>query len=586
MFSFQLKTHKGIRMTKKNKKPIPANDNTFECIFENIIDGVNLVDAETKRFSLSNPAMSRLTGYTKDELLNLSIYDIHPEEILTVIEKIFYQFLERKTEIVEKMPVLTKKGTLIYTDIAASPIQYNGRLHLVATFRNITDRIKTEEELQRKEEFLRTILDTVADGILLVDKTNRISHVNRQFIEMWKVPDNIAGSEDDNILLNFIHDQLEDPGGFRERVNSLYDSDQKALDEIRFRDGRIFERYTSPLISGGVKFGRVWDFRDITWRKNAEAELRKNETLMTTLFETAPVGIALLVNRIHMKINSTLCRITGYSPEELIGKSTEMMYFTAEDSERTAASLYPQVQKNGIGIEEVYQRKKDGSGFYSLICLRPLDPENLPAGVVATVMDITDRRNAEEKLRMSEAVLRGIFEASPAGISLLKPDRTIVKLNRSLCRITGYAEDELLGRTTRHLYWSEEDYGRIGQTYSEMQRDGIGMAESLLKRKDGSVLNVLICLSSVNPDDIQDGVIATVLDITSLKMAENALRKSEEKYRTIVDNMQDAVYRTDLDGNIIFNSPSAARLLGYPSAETMIGIKYRQRFLLSSGGDG
>jgi len=689
------------KVMDKNNKPASETDKTFEYIFENITDGILVVDAEIKKFTLGNRAICRMLGYTKKELSEISIYDIHPKEVFPHLEESLQKVLNKEIELLNDIPVLTKSGTLFYADIAASPIQYNNRAQIVATFRNITDRrkaekekdavimelhksetrlsavinqaaiaiaiskdqklifvnpqfirmfgyddvseltgrsiydiisidehsrvmavevpsrekelvvneletavlrkdgsefwihaaisniydygslgfitditdrVKAEKELKRKEELLRATLNTTADGILLVDNNNKIRNINRQFIEMWNIPEYILDSDDDSSLLSVITNQVSDPEKFIEKVEFLYGNDQESVDEVSFKDGRIFERYSSPLISEGVKFGRIWDYRDITDRKHAEEELRKNEAIMNTLFDAAPVGIVLLVNRIHVKINSMLSKLTGYSPEEILGHSTEMMYFTKEESDRTSQKVYAEVKEKGFSMTEAILRRKDGSIFNALLCIRSINPEDISAGVIAVTLDITDRKHTEEALKSSEALLRSIFEASPAGIALMRMDRTILKLNKSLCRITGYSYEELLGKTTRHLYFSDEEYNRIAVIYREMQRDGLGMGDACLKRKDGSLINVLVCLSKVNPDDLNSGVIATILDITALKKTEEALRESEEKYRTLVDNMQDGAYRCDLNGNLVFVSPSSAKILGLLSPELMIGM--------------
>ena len=695
------------KVMDKNNKPTSETDKTFEYIFENITDGILVVDAEIKKFTLGNRAICRMLGYTKKELSEISIYDIHPKEVFPHLEESLQKVLNKEIELLNDIPVLTKSGTLFYADIAASPIQYNNRAQIVATFRNITDRrkaekekdavitelhksetrlsavinqaaiaiaiskdqklifvnpqfirmfgyddvseltgrsiydiisidehsrvmavevpsrekelvvneletavlrkdgsefwihaaisniydygslgfitditdrVKAEKELKRKEELLRATLNTTADGILLVDNNNKIRNINRQFIEMWNIPEYILDSDDDSSLLSVITNQVSDPEKFIEKVEFLYGNDQESVDEVSFKDGRIFERYSSPLISEGVKFGRIWDYRDITDRKHAEEELRKNEAIMNTLFDAAPVGIVLLVNRIHVKINSMLSKLTGYSPEEILGHSTEMMYFTKEESDRTSQKVYAEVKEKGFSMTEAILRRKDGSIFNALLCIRSINPEDISAGVIAVTLDITDRKHTEEALKSSEALLRSIFEASPAGIALMRMDRTILKLNKSLCRITGYSYEELLGKTTRHLYFSDEEYNRIAVIYREMQRDGLGMGDACLKRKDGSLINVLVCLSKVNPDDLNSGVIATILDITALKKTEEALRESEEKYRTLVDNMQDGAYRCDLNGNLVFVSPSAAKMLGYSSPELMMGMNISEDF--------
>lgn len=935
--------------------PVSENEKTFEYIFENIIDGVCIVDAETKKFSLGNRSMCQMLGYSKDELSDVSVYDIHPEGILPEIEELFCKLLHSEIEIAKDIPVLTKNGSLFYADISATPVQFNGRPHLVASFRNITDRkeaetqkdeaitqlrksearlsaflekaaiaiavskfskfifvnpqfvrmfgydnaseligrsiydvisikeqskvmaieVPTEEneivvneletavlrrdgsefwihaaisdvydygsigfitditerkraeealrenekklsefqklaqlgnwtmdvrtgkvewsdeiykifrldpkefiphidsimalspwpeynkrdkeiisksleshepgsyeqqfllpdnsigyyqstfqgkydddgnlvsivgtvlditdlkraehELKHKEELLKATLNTTADGILLVDINNKISHINRQLIEMWKVPEEILDSDDDANLLGYVAGQVSDPAKFIERVEFLYSNDQESFDEVRFKDGRIFERYSSPLISEGNKFGRVWHFRDVTSRNRAEEALKESEEKYRTLIENmqdATYRCDLNGNLVF--VSPSAAKILGYpSPEFMIGMNVgKDFYYYPEEREifikniktnskvtnyevtlkrydngepvivSTNSHLYHDGEKNIIGVEGVFRDITERKKAEEELCKSeerfakafhasptPISLSELSTGIIISVneqwekllgytaedatgrtsrelgitaewssrdkyidqlikdgairersakirtrlnevrevqwsaeiiklgdrdvmltvlQDITERKKAVEDLHKSEALLSSIIEASPAGILVLV-GRVPKIVNRAFCRMTGYLKDEILDHPTRHLYFSDEEYNRVGLAYRDMDSEGLSMVETRFRSKEGLAINVLIWLSHINPDNEQEGDVAIVLDITDLKKVEFALKESEEKYRTIVDNMQDVVYRCDLNGNVTYISPSAVTLLGCISPESIKG---------------
>jgi PAS domain S-box-containing protein len=117
----------------------------------------------------------------------------------------------------------------------------------------------------------------------------------------------------------------------------------------------------------------------------------------------------------------------------------------------------------------------------------------------------------------SSTILRSLLAATPAGVALLK-DRSFIKVNTALCRITGYSEEEMTGMSTRILYPDEGEFLRIGRDlYEKMEQDGLGVADALLQRKDGSIFNVQLSLSPFDPGNLSAGVCATVLDITGRK---------------------------------------------------------------------
>jgi len=123
-------------------------------------------------------------------------------------------------------------------------------------------------------EIIRTTLESTVDGILVVDSAGKVVTYNQKFVEMWKVPEEILASKDENTILGHALTQLKDPGQHMERVRQLYaDPEAQSNDLIEFKDGRVFERHSEPQRIGGKSVGRVWGFRDITERQRFQSEL-------------------------------------------------------------------------------------------------------------------------------------------------------------------------------------------------------------------------------------------------------------------------------------------------------------------------
>ncbi len=146
----------------------------------------------------------------------------------------------------------------------------------VATFDNITERKQAEEALLFKTALLEAQSETTIDGILAVDEFGHIILANKQFGFHFGIPDELLSTRDDLILLKHVMAKIEDPDGFFERVKYLYSHrDEKSRDEIRFKDGKVIDRYSAPLIDPKSQHrGRIWYFRDITDRKLAEERVQ------------------------------------------------------------------------------------------------------------------------------------------------------------------------------------------------------------------------------------------------------------------------------------------------------------------------
>jgi two-component system sensor histidine kinase/response regulator len=117
------------------------------------------------------------------------------------------------------------------------------------------------------EALLKATLDSAADGILAVDESGHVIFSNKEFARMWHIPPDLIEAADDHELLQYVLSQLKDPDGFQAKVKELYKSFQESLDILQFWDGRVFERFSLPLVIDENLAGRVWTFRDITFRK-------------------------------------------------------------------------------------------------------------------------------------------------------------------------------------------------------------------------------------------------------------------------------------------------------------------------------
>jgi len=169
-------------------------------------------------------------------------------------------------------------GSEFPCSVLLSVLFLGGKKIVQANVRDITEKKKIEEELNRKTEFLEAQKEASLDGLLVVDENRQRVMVNNRLFELFKVPQQIIDDKRDESLLQYVVSKTKDPQGFLEKVNYLYaHKDEKSRDEVEFNDGMVLDRYSSPVIDkNGKYFGRIWTFRDITELKQAEQELKKD----------------------------------------------------------------------------------------------------------------------------------------------------------------------------------------------------------------------------------------------------------------------------------------------------------------------
>ncbi len=289
-----------------------------------------------------------------------------------------------------------KDGRVIerYSPAPATPGDERVR---VWSFRDITDRIHSDQERSRSLSLLEATLESTADGLLVVDTEGRIVRYNLKFIEMWRIPESIAASGDDSRALAFVLDQLKAPETFLKKVRDLYGHpDSQSFDWLEFHDGRVFERYSQPQRVGGAIIGRVWSFRDVSDRLRMEEILRRQARTFEHMFDA--VIVTDLSGRI-LDCNPGAEKMFGYDRESLTGKNPEMLLSPAEEKEKTAKML-DGMRQTGRWRGAVRFRRKDGArGTSETVVVPHSDEYGRLTAAIFIHRDVTDVKELERQLR-------------------------------------------------------------------------------------------------------------------------------------------------------------------------------------------
>jgi diguanylate cyclase (GGDEF)-like protein/PAS domain S-box-containing protein len=267
----------GITMDIDERKRAEERVNLQAAALEAAANAIVITD-QKGRILRANRAFSDLTGYATEEAQGRDPRLLKSGKQSKEFYADLWQTITSGNVWHGELINRRKDGSLYTEEQTITPVRSGGGeiTHFVAVKQDITERRNAEETLLFKTALLEAQAETMIDGILVVDESDHIVLANKQFGLHFGVPDELLSTGDDVIVRQYVRDKVEDPDGFVERVKYLNGHpNERSRDELRFKNGNTFDRYSSPLVDPKGRYrGRIWYFRDITDRKAAEAQIR------------------------------------------------------------------------------------------------------------------------------------------------------------------------------------------------------------------------------------------------------------------------------------------------------------------------
>lgn len=313
----------------------------------------------------------------------------------------------------------------------------------------------------------------------------------------------------------------------------------------------------------------VVTFKDITETRGLKADLQDNIELVHSLYRIAPACIGVMRNRIFLNVNREMCRLTGYTEDELIGQDAGILYPTQEEYEFVGKEKYRQIRESGTGTVITRWVSKKGQVLDILLTSSVIDMHNPEKGVVFTALDITARIKAEQFLRESEEKFKAAFVASPDLVSLTRlTDGLYVDVNESFINKSGYTREEIIGNSALNLnIWVNTEHREL--LIKTLREEGVVLNfETEFRLKGDRIISGLMSAKIISLNSVPH-LLAFTRDISDRKAAENALRMSEEQYRTVVSSSGDGIILQDKTGIILTWNRGAERIFGIPASEAI-----------------
>ena len=311
-------------------------------------------------------------------------------------------------------------------------------------------------------------------------------------------------------------------------------------------------------------------------RYSRKTKKELGELVAAATIEGMPDGV-MLVNMSGeiLYVNKAFEKLLGYKADELVGTSALKLptYSKSKDRVKAQGYLRKVIEKSSAKPIDMSAITKDGEEIpinFTASVIK--DAQGNPKTLVAVIRDISERKQAEEALRDSEELARGMLEAATTGIYFLQ-DRKFLYVNRLFEEISGYTSDELMG-TYSLDYVHPEDRGKVrAKAIEVLKGQSSSPYEFRLIRKDSGIVWVLDRVASVRYKG-KRSVLGTLKDITERKRVEEALRESEERYRLHFESISDIIYSIDPEFKVLQVSPSVERFLRY-KPEELVGKPFQ-----------
>jgi len=510
-------------------------------------------------------------------------------------------------ELENQIAELQKQNELLRLNASIKNDEKNNVIKTTGIVQDITESKNMEEALLKEKNRAQHYWDIAGSMLLAIDANGKVSHVNEKGCEILEY------NEKDIIGKDWIDNFL--PERMREDVKAIFNGimsgEIKRLEHVEgfvilSKSGKEkLMSWHNSLIRDehGKIIGTLSSGEDITERKQAEEKLEsrnkeyeilnrilldtnlklkkakekaeESENKFSKAFHLSPIviGISSMKTGRYVDVNESFSRVVGYSREDAIGKTATDLDFWVNvgGRDKMVAMLK---EKGHISNLELPLKHKNGHQI-DLLWSSEIITYKEEKHILATAIDITERKQAELALKESEEKHRLIFESFQDIYYRANNKGIITELSPSVLQISGFRPDELIGKPVTNVYQDPVD--RMNLLEALKVSGKVTDYELKLLTKDKKVKIGSLCSHVIVGQDGEiKGIEGVIRDITERKQAEEALKESEEHFKTLFNNISDSVFYQDLKtGRVITVNESARKLYGYSERE-FLGIEISQ----------
>ena len=433
-----------------------ASDDSLErLLLDHAEQMILLVEPESLSIVFANRVAEQDLGYADGDLLQKSILDVESS-----LQDVFFWEEVRGGQFsnvdAQEGLYMCADGSMRTVTKSIRLVEWGSRRWLLVQAREMHDELRIEDDLAHTTSQLRATLESTGNGILVIDWQGRVSSMNRLFSAMWALPEDLLLRQNDDAIISCIVDQVENPESFRQRLREIVDS-HETEDELRLRDGRVFECRSLPQYLEERIIGRVFGFHDISERIRIEQDLIAAREKAESANQAKAAFLAMMSHEIRTPMNGVMGLSTLLLDTELSGEQRRYLEIIRSSSESLLTI-----------INDILD--------FSKVEAQKLELEKIDFNLRKLLQDIADLYG----LRAAENSLEFIWQLDPSTPVLLRGDPG--RIRQILTNLIGNAlKFTRSGSIALRVGWRPEQNDQI-MLLIEVQDTGIGIAAESLDK--------------------------------------------------------------------------------------------------------
>ena len=570
-----------IEARKQAEEKLQKRERLYRMLAENITDVIWTVD-ENQNYTYVSPSIFNLLGYTSEELLGSPLNMTLTPGSLSYAQETTAKALERLTQTggqafdlpLMEYDMVHKSGQPIWVEVRNSFLtdQSGTVIGMIGVTRDISERKEAQRKIVESEKKYRNLFENGSDLICLHDLEGKLLETNLPYKKEygWQKHDleglNIREIIPDRHRSKFDEylSRIINSGADEGYLKGFTKSGKEVT--LEYRNKLILDENGKPRAVQGAA-------RDVTQRIKSEKALKESEEKYRTLVEQSVQGVIVIQDNRIVFTNKAFAKISGYGIDELYSLSPPKVVAMThpEDQDLVWGSL--QKRLAGKIVPQQYEFRgicKDGSERFLEMFANPITYDGNPA-IQGAVVDITERKQAEMALKISESNYRQLFNAEPDAIVIVEAEtKRIVDVNPSALRLYGYNYDEICRLQAVDLSAEPQKFAKdIQQVLSEEFSNGSReVVQRLHKSKAGIEFPVEIAHGFYIRDD-RKMICAIVRDISERKRIKDELAAEKERLTVTLRSIGDGVISADLEGIITSLNKMAEDLTGWKEDEAI-----------------
>ncbi len=634
-----------ITERKKVEETLRESEKKYATLVEKARDGVVIIQDGICKFT--NYAVEKITGYSREELVGKPLFDkIIAEDKEQVVERYKLRLENKDVPSVYNVRILCKNGAVKDVEISAALIPYDSRPAVLSILRDLTERKRWGEALHKSEEKYRLLVENIDDVIFILDKKGHFNYISPAIHNYNGLTSNELKGKS---LVDLVHP--DDKELISEAMKSILKGEKKPHEfRLVHHEGKECYLRVScrPLTEGNLKAGILGIATNITERKKVIEELNQaykevedTKTKLKAIIDKAP-NLAIQGFNKEGEIlfwNPTSEKLFGFSENEVKGKTLEYIFASEEQAQEFQAQL-----------DEVFQQKKPSIEMESAITTKAEEkrcvlssifpiflPEQEPIAI-ALYLDITTRKNVEEKMRDVNRQIERFSEISADILAIEEEEFLFDRIADAVVDISDYSrvlisyftDDPPYRKIIGHKGISAGTLERVKKVemprekFTEYFSKGIKIGrqtcyiphnmKDMLDRaaviksdkpypnEDGKWHrddNLLVSMKDthgkflgiISVDDSKSGLVPTKETVRPLEIFANMISEiiqrrglvkkikvSEEKYRELIENIKVGIFRAKPDGKLLEINPTALETFGYKRGEEFLKLRINDLF--------